>query len=54
MWPPEPKQDKRKRLGCTIFASLMLLLVLLLIGVSLGWFGETERKITDMLVVGGQ
>ena len=50
---PESDQDKTNRRGCTVFAVLIPLIVLLLIAVSVGWFGQTDRKIPGLPVIDG-
>lgn len=50
---PESDQDKTNRRGCAVFAVLIPLIVLLLVAISLGWFGQIDKKITDLPVVGG-
>jgi hypothetical protein len=47
---PDPTQSRDRR-GCLIFGIVALLAVLLLIAISLGWVGPTERaKISDLPV----
>ena len=50
---PESEQDKTNRRGCSVFAILIPLIVLLLIAISLGWLGQIDKKITDLPVFGG-
>lgn len=50
---PKSDQEKINRRGCTAFAVLILLIVLVLVAVSVGWFGQTDRKIPGIPAIGG-
>lgn len=50
---PEADQDKTNRRGCSVFAVLIPLVLLLLVAISLGWLGQIEKKITEMPAVAG-
>ena len=49
----EPDQDATNRRGCSVVLAIGLLIVLLLVGIALGWIGDTDRKITEFNVIEG-
>jgi hypothetical protein len=49
----EPDQNATNRRGCSVVVGIGALIVLLLVAIGLGWIGDTDRKITDFIVIEG-
>ena len=48
------QQGASNRRGCYLIAGIALLMVLVVIGLGLGWFGQVDRgKISDLPIAGG-
>lgn len=49
----KPDQKTSNRRGCSVVVGIGVIIVLLLVAIGLGWIGDTDRKITDFVVIEG-
>jgi len=48
-----PDQDASNRRGCSIVVTIGFLVLILLVAIGLGWIGDVDRKVSDLIVIEG-